>query len=112
MRCDYSSFGRVPKEDFMALTKRSVSVDSSWFHNPIVGKCLPFILGIGAIFRRWIQSSKDGFLSGQSLDSRVTTLANLGAIANLSHLREYEAQGGLREPFLVGELQGGDLTEH
>ena len=96
----------------MALTKRSVSVDSSWFHNPIVGKCLPFILGIGAIFRRWIQSSKDGFLSRRSLDSRVTTLTNLGAIANLSHLREYEAQGGLREPFLVGELQGGDLTEH
>ena len=96
----------------MALTNRSVLVDSSWFHNPIVGKCPPFILGIGAIFRRWIQSSKDGFLSRRSLDSRVTTLTNLGAIANLGHLREYEAQGGLREPFLVVELQGGDLTGH
>ena len=63
----------------MALTNRSVLVDSSWFHNPIVGKYFPFVLGIGAIFRRWIQSSKDGFLSGRSLDSRVTNLANLGA---------------------------------
>ena len=96
----------------MALAKRRVSVDGSWLHNPTVGDYFPLVLGIGAIFRSRIQSSKDRFLSGQSLDSRVTTLANLGAIANLGHLREYEAQGGLREPFLVGELQGGDLTEH
>jgi hypothetical protein len=63
----------------MALAERMVSVDSSWLHNPTVGNYFPFVLGIGAIFRRRIQSSKDSFLSGRSLDSRVTNLANLGA---------------------------------
>src|SRR5215210_6382390 len=77
---DYSYFGQAPKEEeFMALAERRVSVDGSWLHNPTVGKYFPFVPGIGAIFRRWIQSSKDSFLSGRSLDSRVTNLANLGA---------------------------------
>jgi hypothetical protein len=95
MRSDYSYFGRVPKEDFMALTKPSVSVESSWFHNPIVGKYFPFVLGIGAIFRQRIQSSEDYFPSGRSLHRRVMRLANLGAIANLGHLREYKAESDL-----------------
>ena len=79
----------------MALTKRSVSVDSSWFHNPIVGKYFPFVLGIGAIFRRWIQSSKDSFLPGRSLNSKVSRLVDLGAIANPCRLRKHEAEGEL-----------------
>jgi hypothetical protein len=96
MRCDYSYFGRAPKEeDFMALAERRVSVDSSWLHNPAVGKYFPFVLGIGAIFRRRIQSSEDYFPSGRSLHRRVMRLANLGAIANLGHLREYKAESDL-----------------
>jgi hypothetical protein len=71
----------------MALAERMVSVDSSWLHNPSVGKYFPFV-GIGTIFRRRIQSSEDYFPSGPSLLSRVTGLANLGAVANLGHLRE------------------------
>jgi hypothetical protein len=39
----------------MALAERMVSVDSSWLHNPTVGNYFPFVLGIGAIFRRRIQ---------------------------------------------------------
>ena len=79
----------------MALAERRVSVNSSWLHNPTVGKYFPFVLGIGAIFRRRIQSSEDYFPSGRSLHSRVTRLANLGAIANLDHLCEYKAESDL-----------------
>jgi hypothetical protein len=96
MRCDYSFFGRASKEgDFMALAERRVSVDSSWLHNPAVRKHFPFVLGIGAIFRQRIQSSEDYFPSGRSLHSTVTRLANLGAIANLGHLREYKDESDL-----------------
>jgi hypothetical protein len=94
MRCDYSFVGRASKEDdFMALAERRVSVDSSWLHNPAVGKYFPVVLGIGAIFRWRIQSSEDHFPSGQSLQRRE--LANLGAIANLDHLREYKGESDL-----------------
>jgi hypothetical protein len=79
----------------MALAERWVSVDSSWLHNPAVGKYFPFVLGIGAIFRRRIHSYEDCFPSGQSLHSRVAGLANLGAVANLGHLREYKVESDL-----------------
>jgi hypothetical protein len=79
----------------MALAERRVSVDSSWLHILTVGKYFPFVLGIGEIFRRRIQSSEDYVPSGRSLHGRVTRLANLGAIANLGHLREYKAEGDL-----------------
>jgi hypothetical protein len=79
----------------MVLAERRVSVGSSWLHNPTVGKYFPFVLGIGAIFRRRIQSSDDYFPSGRSLHSRVTRPANLGAIANLDHLCEYNAWSDL-----------------
>jgi hypothetical protein len=79
----------------MALAERRVSVDSSWVHNPAVRKHFPFVLGIGAIFRQRIQSSEDYFPSGQSLHKRVMRLANLGAIANLDHLREYKVESVL-----------------
>jgi hypothetical protein len=96
MWCDYSFFERAPKEeDFMALAERRISVDSSWLHNPAVGKHFPFVPGIREIFRRRIQSSEDYFPSGRSLHGRVTRLANLGAIANLDHLREYKAESDL-----------------
>ena len=84
----------------MTLAERRASAYSSWPHNPVIGKHFPFVLGIGAISWLPTQSYKYCFLSGRSLDSRVTNLANLGAIANPGHLREYEAQGGLRERFL------------
>jgi solute:Na+ symporter, SSS family len=79
----------------MALAERRVSVDSSWLHNPTLGKYFPFVLGIGAIFRRRIQSSEDYFPSGRSLHSRVTRLANLGAIANLGPSYEYKVESDL-----------------
>jgi hypothetical protein len=62
----------------MALLRSKVSVDSSWLHNPAVGKHFPFVLGIEARFRRRIQSSEDHFPSGRSLHSRVRRLANCG----------------------------------
>jgi hypothetical protein len=68
----------------MALTNRSVLVDSSWFHNPIVGKYFQFVLGIGAIFRRWIQSSKDSFLPGRSSNSKVSRLVDSGPSRTLA----------------------------
>jgi hypothetical protein len=74
----------------MAQAERRVSVDSSWLHNPAVRKHFPFVLGIGAIFRQRIQSSEDYFPSGRSLHRRE--LANLGAIANLDHLRDYKVE--------------------
>jgi hypothetical protein len=83
----------------MALAQRSVSVDSSWLHHPTVGKYFPFVLGIGARFRRRIQSAEDHFPSGRSLHGRVTRLANPEAFANLGHLCEYEAEGDYRERF-------------
>jgi hypothetical protein len=96
MRCDYSYVGQAPKEDdFMALAERKVSVDSSWLHNPAVGKHFPFVPGIGAMFRQRIRSSEDYSPSGRSLHRRVRRLANLGAIANLDHLREYKAESDL-----------------
>lgn len=76
----------------MALAERRASVGSPWLHHPTDGKYFVFVLGIGAIFRRRIHSSEDCFPSGQSLRSRVAKLANLGAIANLGRLREYEAE--------------------
>ena len=79
----------------MALAERRVSVDSSWLHNPSVGNYFPFVLGIGAIFKRRIQSSEDYFPSGRSLHRRVTRLANLGAVANLDLLREYKVESDL-----------------
>jgi SSS family solute:Na+ symporter len=79
----------------MALAERRVSVDSSWLHNPTVGKYFPFVLGIGAIFRRRIPSSEDYFPSGRSLHSRVTRLAFLGAIEILGSSREYKAESDL-----------------
>jgi len=96
IRCDYSDFVRVPKEeDFMALAERRVSVDGSWLHNPTVGDYFPRVLGIGAIFRRRIQSSEDCSPSERSLYSGVTRLANLGAIANLGRLRQYKVESDL-----------------
>jgi hypothetical protein len=79
----------------MALAERRVSVDSSWLHNPGVGKHFPFVLGIRAIFKRRIHSYEDCFPSGGWLRSRVAGLANLGAIADLDHLREYKVESGL-----------------
>jgi len=78
----------------LTVLRSNVSVENSRLHNPTFGKYFPFV-GIGAIFRRRIHSSEDYFPSGWSLHSRVTTLANLGAIANLGHLREYKAESGL-----------------
>jgi hypothetical protein len=79
----------------MALAERRVSAESSWMYNPAVGKHFPFVLGIGAIFKRRIHSYEDCFPSGQSLRSRVVGLANLGAVANLDLLREYKVESDL-----------------
>lgn len=79
----------------MARLRLKASVEISWLHNPTIGTYIPFVLGIGAIFRRWIQSSKDSFLPGRSLNSKVIRLVDLGAIANPCRLREYEAEGDL-----------------
>jgi hypothetical protein len=79
----------------MALAERRVSVLSPWLHNPSVGKYFPFVLGIGPIFRRGIHSYDDCFPSGRPLRSKVARLANLGAIANLDHLRECKVESDL-----------------
>ena len=79
----------------MALAERRVSVDSSWLHNPAVGKHFRFVLGLGAIFTRHIHSYEDCFPSGQLLRSRVAGLANLVAIATLGHLLAYAVESDL-----------------
>ena len=79
----------------MTRPQLKASVDNSWLHNPTVGKYFPFVPGIEAIFRRWIQSSEDCFLSGRPLRRRVTRLANFGAIANLGPSYEYEVESDL-----------------
>ena len=84
----------------MTLPRSNASVESSWLHNPAVGTYLSFVFGVGAIFRRPIRSYEDCYPSVRSLHTSVTRLANLGAIANLGHLREYEAQGGYENGFL------------
>ena len=63
----------------MTLAERRASAYSSWPHNPVVGKHFPFVLAIGAISWLPTQSYKYCFLSGRSLDSMVTNLANLAA---------------------------------
>jgi hypothetical protein len=79
----------------MALLRSKVSVESSWLHNPAVGKHFTLVLGIGAISWPPTQSYEYCFPSVRLLHSRMTRLANLGAIANLDHLREYKVESDL-----------------
>jgi SSS family solute:Na+ symporter len=70
------------KGDYMptlALLQQQVSVDQSWLDYLIIGLYFVFVLGIGALLRKRMQTSEDFFLSGRSLPSWVTGLAFLGA---------------------------------
>ena len=96
----------------MTVLRSKVSVEGSSLHNPSVGKCFPFVLSIGTIFRRRTQSSEAFFPSGRSSPGRVTRLANIGASVNLGHLREYKAESGLLRTIYWSSCGGGNLTEH
>jgi hypothetical protein len=72
----------------VALLQLNVSLDSAWPDNPIAGKYFVLVVGLGAIFRRRIQSSEVHLHYVRSLQRRVRSLANLGAIEYRGHLRE------------------------
>jgi solute:Na+ symporter, SSS family len=62
-----------------ALLQLQFSVNQSWLDYLIIGIYFVFVLGIGAVLRKRMQTSEDYFLSGRSLPSWVTGLAFLGA---------------------------------
>lgn len=77
----------------MASGEQNVSVDSPLLHHATVEKYSPFILGIGAIFRRRTQSPESCFHSERSSFGWVARLENLGIIANPGRLRDFTRPG-------------------
>src|SRR5437016_2791264 len=74
-RCERSSATRIRE------TPRMTTLH--WIDYAIMGLYFAFVLGIGAMLRRYVHTSEDFFLSGRSIPAWVTGLAfisaNLGA---------------------------------
>jgi solute:Na+ symporter, SSS family len=96
-----------------AASRLPVRVDVTWLDYAIIMVYFAFVLGIGAVLRRRVNTSEDYLLSARSMPSWVTGLAyvgaNVGALEVLGEASGASQYGFMQAVFLWSGGVGGML---